>query len=98
MVGSATLTIARSTTVMRNAMASSEKARQRRTSPGTAATCCLSSFLWSTEVMPASDFLVMSLLVKHWPGGKFTDEFWAPLVLHVCEAAGRRAGGRMTAR
>ena len=37
MVGSATLTIVRSMTVMKNATASSEKARQRRTSPGTAA-------------------------------------------------------------
>jgi hypothetical protein len=37
MVGSATLTIVRSTIVMKYATASSEKARQRRTSPGTAA-------------------------------------------------------------
>src|SRR5499425_2970841 len=38
MVGRATLTIVRSMTVMRNETASSEKARQRRTCPGIAAT------------------------------------------------------------
>src|SRR5262249_14901821 len=35
MVGSATLTIVKSTTIIKNETASSEKARQRRTSPGT---------------------------------------------------------------
>ena len=39
MVGSATLTIVRSTTVMKYETASNEKARHRRTSPGTAASC-----------------------------------------------------------
>src|SRR5258708_12945720 len=55
MVGGATLTIVRSTTVMKTATASSEKARQRRTSPGAAASSRLTSFLRSSEVMPVSD-------------------------------------------
>src|SRR5260221_14573711 len=55
MVGSAKWTVVRSTTDMKNATASSEKARQRRTSPGAAASSRLTSFLRSSEVMPVSD-------------------------------------------
>src|SRR5260221_7388505 len=40
---------------MKNATASSEKARQRRSSPGAAASSRLTSFLRSSEVMPVSD-------------------------------------------
>jgi hypothetical protein len=36
----------------------------------------------------------MSSLVKHRPGGRFADESALRLVLHVREAAARRAGGR----
>src|SRR5580698_3095472 len=55
MVGSATLVIVRSTIVMKYATASTAKARQRRTSPGAAASLWLTSFLRSSEVIPVSD-------------------------------------------
>ena len=53
-VGSATLTISMSTAVMKQATASSENARHRRTSPGAAACAPPMSFLGSTEVTCAS--------------------------------------------
>jgi hypothetical protein len=56
MVGSVTLTIVRSTMVMKYAMASSAKARQRRTSPGVAASSSLSPYLRSSAVMPVLPF------------------------------------------
>src|SRR5690348_2882913 len=94
MVGRATLTIARSMTVMRNATASSEKARQRRTSPGAAAfspgaaaSSLLMSFLGLTEVTYVSDpCWSCPQQWKHRPGGRFADEFRARLVLHLQEA------------
>ena len=54
MVGRATLTIVRSTTVMKNATASNVKARQRRTSPGGAGPRSLTAFLRSNMVMSCS--------------------------------------------
>jgi len=65
MVGSATLTIVRSTIVMKNATASKAKARQRRTSPGIAASPRLTLSLRSTEVTCVSDpKVVRSSLVE----------------------------------
>src|SRR5262249_19680395 len=81
MVGRATLTIARSMTVIRNATPSSEKARQRRTPPGAAGSpllvwlvvlsgvACVSAPCWSCPPQ-----------LKPRPGGRFTDEWGAPLV------------------
>src|ERR1700756_5643701 len=98
MVGSATLTMVRSTTVMKYETASSQKARPRRTSPGTAASSRLTSFLRSSEVTRAPD---ARWLGPHWwkhrPARRLADEFAAPLVLHLREAVTRRSGGRMTA-
>ena len=52
MVGSATLVIVRSTMVMKYATASTAKARQRRTSPGAAAS------LWLTDRLRRPPFAV----------------------------------------
>ena len=59
MVGRATLTIVRSTTVMKNATASKAKARQRRTSPGGAGPRSLTSFLRPNMVMGSSRYLLI---------------------------------------
>src|SRR6516164_4892342 len=95
MVGRATLTIARSMTVMRNATPSSEKARQRRTSPGAAGSPLLMSLVGLTEVTCVSDpCWSCPHQLKHRPGGRFADEFGAPLVLHLQEALSGRPGER----
>src|SRR5207247_319738 len=101
MVGRATLTIARSMTVMRNATASTEKARQRRTSPSAAASPLPMSFTGLSEVTCVSDpCWSCPHQLKHRPEGRFADEFGAPLVLHLQEASsgspGERTGPAMT--
>ena len=65
MVGKATLTIVRSMIVMKNATASSEKARHWRTPPGTAVPWSLTSFVCLSEVTCASgSYLVRSSAVE----------------------------------
>jgi hypothetical protein len=87
MVGSATLTIAKSMTVIRNATASSEKARHRRTSPGAAVSPLLMSLASLTEVTCVSDpCWSCPHQLKHRPSGRFADDFGAPAVLHIQEA------------
>src|SRR5215472_7621693 len=73
MVGRATLTMVRSTTTMKNATTSSEKARQRRASPGTAVPPSLTSSLRSSDVMNASG--------GHWsgPGEQARSASWRTL-------------------
>src|ERR1700722_333832 len=99
--GSATLTMSRSTAVMKYARASSENARQRRASPGTAACARPVSFLGSTEVMGVSGLYVDSPhRLEHRPSGRFADEFAPPAVLHCQEPLSRwpreGKGSRMT--